>query len=203
MNSKLIAQRYKSTNKTHKFLPNEQIELARRIAWFWTNKQITEFAKSEFDKDMSERAYYEIKQSEKWKPVIEQFREEYISACAEVPLFHKKKRLEELQEQFDFYKAKKMRKEALAVLKEFRDEAEGRRGDVSFHLTQVTHNEFHQMSDETLQREKMKTLEQLEKVRKLKLLTKGESNGVGREGTEAAIEIEEGAETEEEELHHE
>jgi len=176
--------------KTHKFSPNEQLELCRRIAWFWTNPDIVEFAQKEYGKKVTKEAIAELRKAEKWTPVIEQFRDEYISKCGEIPLFHKRKRLEELQEQYSILKSDGKLSQARLVLRDIREEAEGKSGDVSFNFTSVTHNEFHQMTDEDLQKEKIKTLEQLEKVRKMKLLTdKRGTNGLGIEGSQEIEEV--------------
>lgn len=167
-------------DKAHKLTPLMQLEVCRRIAWFWTEKELLKYIQSVIKKSMHPSNLSAMKNSEKWKPVIEQFREEYISKCGEVPLFHKKKRLEELQEQYYHFKEKGNLKEARSILRDIRDEAEGKRGDISFQFTSIVHNEFNQMTDEDLQTEKMKTLEQLEKVRRMKLLTnQGDNNGLG------------------------
>ena len=107
------------------------------------------------------------------KPIIEKFREEYLAKCNEIPLFNKKKRLEELQELYEFYKDKGDKKMALQVIREFREEAERRVDNINFNFTSINHTEFNDMSDEDLKREKLKTLEQLESVKRLKLLLPG------------------------------
>lgn len=188
-------KRYDSMNQTRKFTPSQQLEIARRIAWFWTNSEITEFARTEFQISISPSAIGEMRKSETWKPVVEQFREEYITKCGEVPLFHKRKRLEELQTIYEDFRNKKNHVQARFTLQAIRDEAEGKSGDIYFKFTSVTHNEFHQMTDEDLQKEKMKTLEQLEKVRRLKLLTnQGDGNGVGIEDAQEVKEVQEAGE---------
>src|SRR3990167_8294514 len=110
------AERYTEENVTHKFTPEQQLEIVRRIAWFWTNNELVKFAQKEYGRNITYLAIAWYKGSEKWKPIIERFREEYMTKLTEVPLFNKKKRLEELQAQYDFYKEKDMKKEARAIL---------------------------------------------------------------------------------------
>lgn len=199
----LDTERYQKDNITHKLLPSEQLEVARRIAWFWTNKQIGDFVKESFQKELSCPAFSDMRKQEKWIPVIEKFRDQYIAKCSEVPLFHKRRRLEELQDLYYTFKETGNLAQARLVLQDLRNEAEGKGADISFNFTNVTHNEFHQMTDEDLQREKMKTIEQLEKLRRMKLLT--HEGGIDELGNESAEETS-GEETEtakEEVLHHE
>jgi hypothetical protein len=106
--------------------------------------------------------------SEKWKPLIEKYREEYNKGVMDVPIANKRKRLDELQDIYDKQKERGKLKDAQSVLSDARSEMEEKRGDVSFHLTQINHTEFHDMSDEDLLNEKAKALEQLSKIKKLK-----------------------------------
>ena len=45
---KVIDGAYAKNNKTCKFTPSQQLEIARRAAWFWTNNQLIDFAKEEY-----------------------------------------------------------------------------------------------------------------------------------------------------------
>ena len=178
-----------SQAQTCKLSSEQQMEVCKRFAWFWTITEIEDWMKREFGIVLSRTGLRRnYKDSEYWKPVIDKFREDYLKSVTEVPLANKRKRLEELQKLFDRAISKSDDKSAVAIIKEFRDEMERKVADVSFNFTQITHNEFHDMTDEDLQREKVKTLEQLEKVRRLKLIT-GEKNGVGIEDIQEIEEI--------------
>ena len=95
----------------------------------------------------------------------------------EVPLFHKRKRLDELQKHYNYHMDNGKWKEAQAVLRDTRDEVEQKFGDVSFHFTNVT--QYNEMTDEQIAEEKAKILEQLDRAQRMKRLleNKGTENG--------------------------
>lgn len=184
-----------------------QLEIIKRIAWYWKDAEIERYFAKEYNKSISLSNIGQYRKSEKWQPLIERQRDQYNTLILQVPIANKRNRLDQLQKQYDQVgdiTNKDSRKEAREILKEAREEVERKvAGEISFNFTQVNHNEFHDMTEEDLQREKMKTIEQLERVRKLKLLTSGGQNGVGREGTPETIEITETEEAKEEVIRHE
>lgn len=155
--------------------PYEQMEVAKMIAWFWGQSAISEHMKKTFGKELSKQAIDSYKNSNKWKPVIEQFREQYRKEIFQVPLANKRKRLDELQRMYDRYIAEDDIVNARKVLSDCREEMEKRFGDVNFSFTNITNNEYHDMTDEQIMEEKAKTIEDLERIRKLKLLITDDS----------------------------
>jgi len=155
----------------------ERMEVAKLLGWFWKPSDIMRHFKESFNKSITAQAISNYSKSKDWIPVINKFREEYNRLLFEVPLFNKRKRLDELQEQYDLYKSKGDLKTARKIIREFREEAEKKIGDVSFHFTSISHTEYHDMSDEQLREEKVKTLEELEKVRRMKLIVFDPANG--------------------------
>lgn len=147
---------------------DEKLEMCRMIAAFVRPVEIVEHFRTVIGKEISAPSVNNYKNSDKWKPLIDKYRDEYTKGVMDVPISHKRKRLEELQDIYDKQKDKGKLKEAQSVLSDARSEMEERRGDVSFHLTQINHTEFHDMSDEQLLDEKAKALEQLSKIKKLK-----------------------------------
>jgi hypothetical protein len=163
-----------------RFTDQEKTEIVKRIAWFWTGKQIIEFCRDEFGKQLDPSLISYYRKAERWKEVRDQFREEYNKAVSEVPLANKRKRLDELQAHYDHHMDKGQYEKAQAVIRDCRDEVEGKGREVSFHFTQVNNNQFNEMTDEQLQQEKAKALELYEKARKMRLLaTQGKENTDG------------------------
>lgn len=154
-----------------KLSTEKQIEFVQRIAWFWKPLDILKYFKETHNIKINQTLIQCYKNSEKWKPIIQKFRDDYLKRTEEVPLANKRKRLDELQRLFDRAVDKKEFVEAKNIIREFREEMEVKVGDVNFSFTQINHNEFHDMSDEDLASEKAKTIEQLEKVRKMKMLS--------------------------------
>lgn len=147
---------------------DEKLEMCKLIAGFVRPVEIVEHFKTVIGKEITPVTVQNYKNSDKWKMLIEKYRDEYTKGVMDVPISHKRKRLEELQDIYDKQKDKGKLKEAQSVLSDARSEMEEKRGDVSFHLTQINHTEFHDMSDEQLLDEKAKALEQLSKIKKLK-----------------------------------
>ena len=111
--------------------------------------------------------------------MIQKYRDEYTKAVLEVPLANKRKRLDEFQNHYEKHMKDGSYIKAQSVLRDIKSEMEEKISDVSFHFTQIT--EYHDMKDEDLLAEKMKTLDQLEKIKKLRSgdtrILEGEKNG--------------------------
>jgi len=93
----------------------------------------------------------------------------------DVPLFHKRRRLDELQKHYDHHMSEDKWRQAQAVLRDIKDEVEQKFGDVSFHFTQVT--QYNEMTDEQIAEEKSKILDQLDRAQKMKRLLEGKKDG--------------------------
>ena len=150
------------------------MELVKRIAWFWSPTEIQEDLQKTTGKRISIPTIMNYGKTEKWQPIIEKLRDDYNKAMYEVPLFHKRKRLDELQKHYDKHMSSNSWKEAQAVLRDVRDEVDQKFGDVSFHFTNVT--QYNEMTDEQIAQEKSKILDQLDRAQRMKRLleNKGE-----------------------------
>jgi hypothetical protein len=163
---------------------NEQqkLELCKLLAWFWKSPEIIKYFEDEHQLKLKPSDIKNYRAAEKWKPIIEKFRDDYLKDLNSVPLANKRKRLDELEKLYDSAIADGDLDQARILIREFREEVEKKVGDVSVSFTQINHNEYHEMTDEDLQAEKVKTLEQLEKVRKLKQMARtinlGDVNGL-------------------------
>ena len=157
-----------------KMNPACEIELLKRIAWYWSSVQIKKYFKEEIGKNLDYSTIKRYRESEKWKSFLNRERDQYNLLVLQVPLANKRMRLDEYQKQYDVLDNETPRKryERREILKEVRQEIEIKSPD-SVNLTMINHTEYHNMSDEELQNEKVKTLNKLEQVRKLKLLTGG------------------------------
>lgn len=163
----------------HKLNSSQQMELVERLAWHWRPLEIVAYMNKVHNIRISPLLPGNYSRTEKWKPVIQKLRDEYHKNLTEVPLANKRKRLDELQMLYEKAIDSRKFEEAKSLIGEFRDEMERKLGDVSLSFTSITNNEFNDLSDEDLIREKAKTIEQLEKVRKIKLLSdRGVKNAV-------------------------
>ena len=153
------------------------MELVKLIAWFWDNKEIQEFLKEKTGKSLATPTIQQYRETAKWQPIIEKLREDYNKAMYEVPLFHKRKRLDELQKHYEYHMRANKWRQAQAVIRDIKDEVEHKFGDVSFNFTQIT--QYNDMTDEQIAEEKGKILDQLDRAQKMKRLleNKGDTDG--------------------------
>lgn len=149
----------------NKLTSHEQMEVVKLIGWFWKDTEIADFVYETFNKTVNPHNFKQYRDAQKWKPIIEKFRSEYMKTVTEVPLANKKKRLEILQKLFDKHYQNEEFKDAREVVRECRYEMEEKPTDVSFHFTQVTNNEFKDLSDEEIAKRKLDAYDRLEKVK--------------------------------------
>ena len=163
--------------------PDEQLDVCQKLAHFWKPLAIKTHIQKTYGKHLAvETIVVNYRESTNWRPVIDKFREQYISDLSAVPLFHKRKRLDELTFFYEFYKDRKKYREARLVLGQIMEEVEGKAGEVSFSFTQINNNQFNKLTDEELKQEKLKTMAELEKVKKMKELIheREATHGLGR-----------------------
>lgn len=146
----------------------EQMQVCRMFARYAKNEEVFEFCKNELGKTINLTAIKYYKESSKWKPIVNKFRDEYTKGIMEVPIANKRVRLEALQDMFEAHKEEGDLKQAQAVLKDAREELDGgaKFGNTNVFMTQV--NNYKDMTDEEIEAERLRQLENLQKVRALK-----------------------------------
>ena len=151
----------KIMRKAEEHHANIRSAVLRGVAWFWPSHKIIDFVKKQYGTQLKPWDIENFKGTDMAKELIERYRDEYVSTISEIPLSHKRKRLEELQEMYEGFKKENKLGMALKVLGEFREECEAKRADL--YLTNVnnyTYNEFKSMTDEEIDKEYIKLLEQ-------------------------------------------
>ena len=168
----------------------EKMEVAKLYGWYWTPIEIHKHVTEQMGKKISYNSIVMLRDREEWKPIIEKCREDYNKVFVDVPLANKKKRVVELQKHYDLHMEDGNLREAQGVIKDIKDEMDEKFGDVSFHFTQINQTQFRDMSDEDLLKEKAKTLDEFERVKKMRHLLEGGKN-VGSKAVQTIQEIEE------------
>lgn len=82
-----------------KLTDNEQYQICQWFAEFKTSSQIRSLARSQFDKDISLKSIWQYAHGntmKRWKPMIERLRQEWALGVMDIPLAHKRARLEKL-----------------------------------------------------------------------------------------------------------
>lgn len=163
-----------------KLSPLQELTVIRKYAHYETPEAISEYCKKNFKKPLLPMVLKErYLENEKFLPLFNRFRDEYLKKVSEVPLFNKRRRLDLLQNIFDENYAHGNLRECRQTLAQFREEAEGK-GDVNFNFTNINHTEFHNMTNEELDQEYAKSLEQLKNLRKVKEI----EHDLGSQGTQ-------------------
>jgi hypothetical protein len=142
-------------------------EVCDLLAQFKEPTEIAKILKDLYGVEVSPKAIYYYKSDLKWQPLIQKYREQYSLELNKVPLYHKRVRLEKLQDQLDeieretattSHQRSLRRGELRSVLKDARDEVqpmEDKRGD-----TNILSIQFNSMDDSEL----LKKREELLKV---------------------------------------
>ena len=152
-------------------LPEEvRLEMCAAIARFEHPKDILSMLRSQYQVDLSLATVYHYRNSVKWKPLIESYRQRYVSDVTSIPLFHQRVRLQRLESLWDKAtalpetkadEARKKREELRAILKEARDETQ----KAVTHNTNLLIAQFGTMDDQQLIQVRDKLLNRLTKIK--------------------------------------
>ena len=156
------------------FLSEDQkLDLISKIAMYWkSTKIITHFIET-YRIQLNDYQIASYKKSKEWALVIDRMRQEYIAGIMEVPIANKRWRLEEYEGLYHALKELDEHSKAAAILDLVRGEMEEKKGSINnLYLTQVN------VSDEELADLRLKSINELESIRKRKLITKGETINV-------------------------
>ena len=172
----------------HKLALEEQHQICEWFAQFYDATHIVKLVKERFDKTIAHKNIWAYSQAPKWKPLIERLRQQWAISIMDVPMAHKRTRLEKLvsllerTERMEQSEPLKI-KQAVELLREMREEMEV--GKTQF--TNVYMTTIHNYTDEELVRRRDEVLG------RLKLLGRHDGTRHDREITVEAVEA--GAET--------
>lgn len=165
-----------------KLTEEQQYQVCQWYAEFKTPRQIKNLVKERFGIELTDKTVWQYSrgnQMKKWKPMIERLRQEWALGVMDIPLAHKRGRMEELTKLYEQAIRNKDVTEytrvnqCLAVLREMRDEMEAGKSE----FTNVYLTTIHQYPDE----EVLKLREAV--LARIKAL--GGKNGIRRHGEEA------------------
>ena len=175
-----------------KLTDDEQYQVCRWYGEFKSATQIRSLIKAEFGKELSTKnvwAYAHGSTMKKWKPLIERLRQEWALGVMDIPLAHKRARLEKLvlllgraERNMDVTEYQKI-KQCTEVLREMREEMEAGKAE----FTNVYMTTIHTYSDEEILRQRDAVLTRLKQL--------GRFNGT-RHDREITVEPGEGTTTE-------
>ena len=150
---------------TRRFTGEEQLEVCRQIAHFVEPAEIVKYCREEFNKDVSKSQLSRYKNSPKWRPLIQRYRDAFSMEIAEIPLAHKIKRVEELCLLFKRCKNEDKYNEAKGMLEQIRVEVEGKRENSS--PSQIFINQdFRKLTDEQLEEKRLESINIVSRLKK-------------------------------------
>mgnify|MGYP001607190909 FL=1 len=152
-----------------KLTEDEQQQVCRWFAEFKTATQARTLLRQQCGKDVSLKNVWAYTESKKWRPMIERLRQQWVLGVMDVPLAHKRTRLEKLvtlleraERNKDVSEYRKIR-QCTEILHEMRDEMEvGKTQFTNVYLTTI-----HQYSDEELLRRRDEVLNRLQELRRV------------------------------------
>ena len=163
---------------TWKFTDDQRLLMAKLMGQGWTNSEIKQHMLEVHDIKVTPRNLDQMRQGEKWKPIIKQVREAYIGGVHDVAGSHKRVRLERAERMYDKAVLKGDIKTGLATIEQQRKEFDKHESNQFVILQQ----QYSFMSDEEVE-ERKKIL--VEKISTLKKQIKEVQNGNGGVQSEA------------------
>ena len=136
----------------------EKVEVCRKWASYETMSRISKWLEEERGKKISIQAIYSILKTEKWVPLIEQQRNQFIQGLIEEPLSNKRKRLQYLQHYMEKAEAKGNYLISINAVDKARLEMEPKNENFQLQL-----NQFNMISDEELKEIRNRLQEKLKR----------------------------------------
>ena len=84
-----------------KLTEQQRYELIRQLAEFKSVPEVQQFAKAEWGIEITAQTIRGYLHEKKWRPLLDRCRQEWAAGIVEIPLAHKRVRLEKLQKLFD------------------------------------------------------------------------------------------------------
>lgn len=168
---KVPTTKFRKKTKEESLTPNEKTELLVRIATYQSNEEIIKWVnslgKSLSDSGVDWYRYY----NKDYQPLIRKFREEWEAGFLDIPISSKRNRLFRYERLFqEAYDSGQLR-EAAQILRNVKDEIEVDGPRVTMNFVQ-----YNNLSDEELEEKRLKVINDIMKLKRLKTVTVGEES---------------------------
>ena len=153
-------------DNTPKLTEPQQLQLVQWIATFRSDKEIQQLVKERYDILLHIGSINAYRSSKRWQPLIHRVRQEWAAGVADLPIAHKRYRLNELLRMFEQCVADKRlnleqkRKEGITILREARYEMD----EAKSAFTNVFFTQIQNFSDEELSKRGRELVERLKQV---------------------------------------
>lgn len=152
-----------SESGKRKFTSEEIQQIILWIAEFKSNEEIYKLVQTSFGKTISYPGLQNYKSGEKWQPLIRKHREAWGREIFNIELAHKRRRLEELSEIYRDAREKEDLKLSMDALLHIKNETEKELGNLHLYNIRI----YKSMSDEELETERLKTLEEIKRIKEI------------------------------------
>lgn len=148
-----------------KLTDEERLQICQWLATFVPVLAIQKRIKEQFGKTVARENIYKYASTERWKPLIERCRKEWAAGVLEIPLAHKRARLEELTKLYDRAMGQDISEyvkinQALGILRELRIEMDER----STQITNLYLTSIQSSSDQELLQRRDDLLDKLKRI---------------------------------------
>ena len=159
-----------------KMTEEERFTICEKLGQFWPIDEIVRWGRREFKKNLHRSHVLRYKKSSKWQPLIQNYRRLYTEAIADIPLAHRRVRLERLERQYQAIvisagsemqalKNALARREMRVIISQAADEV----SEKTVNLTQVYATQINQLSDQELSDRIVGIKQQLAQMNRKKL----------------------------------
>jgi hypothetical protein len=138
--------------------------ILRGIAKYVTPSDIVEQVQDIFRISITPSLVTAYKSTKKWQPIISKYRQEYLATLEDVPMSHKKVRLERVEKLYEKAKTKGNVRELLTTIEHSRKEMEGDG------IHSLTLNQYNIMSDEELEAKREWLLDKIKKAKSKEII---------------------------------
>lgn len=147
--------------KAYKLSKDQRIYALRLVAEGVTYKETADKIYENFKIKIDRHSIEATCKTNRWSPIVRQFREQYVSKLRDIPIFHKRMRLDKLQKEVDRisekieeldFNEKEDRVYYIQLVEKLRQNLDSARLEIDQKpfLIQNTHIEFNELSDEEL-----------------------------------------------------
>ncbi len=155
----------KKWDEVNRLTEEEKMQLCKLVAEFKRPFEVQKFAREAWGKNMNHQSITYYFKADRWQPIIQRFREVYLSGVMDIPIANKKVRLERLEEVYEStdndpnIAGIDRRRQKLDVLRNAREEMDERTQVSNTFNTQIIN-----LSDEELHERKKQILAQIKAI---------------------------------------
>ena len=168
----LVKKREKSMkylSKPQRLSDEHKVMVCSLLAEFKPAAEVAARLKDRFNISVTPSSLYYYQNHQDWKPMIERLREQYSKVLTQIPIYHKRVRLERLESQYqeslqEEAKTLRVRREKRKELRSIIQEARAESQPAAGNETNVLAIQFNSLDDQSLLRKKEELLTKINRI---------------------------------------